>query len=201
MNVETNLSKQEQILQAATAEFHENGFADASMDRISTRAGVSKRTVYRYFESKEALFLRLVEQLQQRIVNELAIQHDPALDIRAQLAELGAAEGRILTCPNMMALTRMVVSELLRRPELAGETEASLDVKASTEALIRDAVQHGQLATDNPRRTAEEFIGLIKNRAFWPVIFGAPVVSADEMSEIVENAVTMIMSTYGTRSA
>ena len=44
--------KREQIYQAAVDEFLERGFREASMDQISARAGASKRTVYKHFESK-----------------------------------------------------------------------------------------------------------------------------------------------------
>ena len=47
--------KKKQIVQAAIAEFQEKGYAGASMDRISERAQVSKRTVYNHFESKDVL--------------------------------------------------------------------------------------------------------------------------------------------------
>ena len=45
--------KRSQILKAAELEFQEHGFQTTSMDRISARAGASKRTVYKHFESKE----------------------------------------------------------------------------------------------------------------------------------------------------
>ncbi len=48
--------KKKQIVEAAIAEFQEKGYAGASMDRISERAQVSKRTVYNHFESKDVLF-------------------------------------------------------------------------------------------------------------------------------------------------
>ena len=54
---ENSVDKRDSILQGAFDEFCENGFLAASMDRISKRAGASKRTVYRYFESKEVIDL------------------------------------------------------------------------------------------------------------------------------------------------
>ena len=60
---ENSVDKRDSILQGAFDEFCENGFLAASMDRISKRAGASKRTVYRYFESKEVLFQTLMLSL------------------------------------------------------------------------------------------------------------------------------------------
>ena len=45
--------KREAIIQAAIAEFRDNGFKVTSMDRIAARAEVSKRTVYNHFPSKD----------------------------------------------------------------------------------------------------------------------------------------------------
>ncbi len=44
------------ILETATAEFAERGYAGARVDRIAAEAGVSKNLIYHYFASKEALY-------------------------------------------------------------------------------------------------------------------------------------------------
>ena len=44
------------ILDAAWAVFAERGFARAKLDDVARRAGVSKGTLYLYFDSKERLF-------------------------------------------------------------------------------------------------------------------------------------------------
>jgi len=51
-----------EILEAALAVFAERGFAATRMDDIARRAGVTKGTIYLYFESKEAVFRSLVEE-------------------------------------------------------------------------------------------------------------------------------------------
>src|SRR5262249_23956569 len=48
------------ILAAARAVFAEKSFAAARLDDIAARAGVSKGTLYLYFDSKEALFEALL---------------------------------------------------------------------------------------------------------------------------------------------
>lgn len=52
----------EALLDAAAREFAERGYAGAGVDRIVAAAGLSKGTFYWHFESKEALFLALVEE-------------------------------------------------------------------------------------------------------------------------------------------
>jgi TetR/AcrR family transcriptional regulator, regulator of autoinduction and epiphytic fitness len=57
--------KAEAILTGGMQEFLAHGYAGTSMDRLATVAGVSKATVYSYFQDKEGLFTALIEQLVQ----------------------------------------------------------------------------------------------------------------------------------------
>ena len=60
--------KRAAILDAAVAEFRQSGYEVTSMDKIAASAGVSKRTVYNHFPSKEALFAQILEQMWERSV-------------------------------------------------------------------------------------------------------------------------------------
>lgn len=55
------LARQEEILEAARSVFAEKGFDGATVDEIAERADFSKGSIYGYFESKEDLFLSLIE--------------------------------------------------------------------------------------------------------------------------------------------
>ena len=61
---------QKDILDAALAEFAEHGLGGARMDRIAERAAVNKRLIYYYFESKESLFLAVLERVYEGIRSE-----------------------------------------------------------------------------------------------------------------------------------
>lgn len=49
------------ILEAATAEFADNGLGGARVDLIAKRAKANKRMLYHYYGNKEALFLAVME--------------------------------------------------------------------------------------------------------------------------------------------
>jgi AcrR family transcriptional regulator len=51
------------ILDAATAEFVEKGFAGASVNEIADRAKINKRMLYHYFGKKESLFLHVFDEV------------------------------------------------------------------------------------------------------------------------------------------
>ncbi|WP_170349142.1 MULTISPECIES: TetR/AcrR family transcriptional regulator [Ruegeria] len=191
-----NATKYAQIIEAAVAEFQDKGFAAASMDRISAQAEVSKRTLYKYFESKENLFRSIVIELSSRFAEVVEIRYKKGRDIREQLTELAWAEGRILMMPDVMAMSRMVISETLRSPALAAEATGKLDKTAAFIGMMRDAAEDGQLRIDDPEQAGREFIGLIKARAFWPLLFTGSVLSEAEMAETIENSVEMMISRY-----
>jgi AcrR family transcriptional regulator len=51
-----------EILEAALACFGEKGFAATRMDDVAARAGITKGTIYLYFDSKQAVFKALARQ-------------------------------------------------------------------------------------------------------------------------------------------
>jgi AcrR family transcriptional regulator len=54
--------RKEMILDAALDIFSQFGYERADVDQIAQRAGVGKGTIYRHFESKQSLFLALVDR-------------------------------------------------------------------------------------------------------------------------------------------
>lgn len=63
---------QRAILDAAAAEFGEKGFHESSIVSITARAGVALGSFYTYFESKEALFTALVQDMSFRVRDYVA---------------------------------------------------------------------------------------------------------------------------------
>ena len=55
--------KREAILAAASIEFAERDFHQVLMDDVSARAGVGKGTLYRYFPTKDELFIATGEDV------------------------------------------------------------------------------------------------------------------------------------------
>jgi AcrR family transcriptional regulator len=61
-------ARRQAILQTAATVFARSGYAATSMDDIAAAAGVTKLIVYRHFESKEALYRAVLEQVFERQV-------------------------------------------------------------------------------------------------------------------------------------
>jgi TetR/AcrR family transcriptional regulator, mexJK operon transcriptional repressor len=116
-------AKREQIRAAARRLFLEHGFAETSMDAVTAAAGVSKQTLYRYYESKSALFGDVLGQL---IAEHPPMAVEPAeTESPRNLADLQrllvVASRRYLARvmePEQLALLRVVIAEGSRFPDL-----------------------------------------------------------------------------------
>ena len=65
------ISKREQIITEALRLFYQNGFNATGVDRIITEAGVSKKTLYNHFRSKDELVLATLRKRDELFRNNL----------------------------------------------------------------------------------------------------------------------------------
>jgi AcrR family transcriptional regulator len=110
MRIKTEKKRQE-IIDAAFEVFSEIGFAQASMNDISIRAGASKATLYSYFESKEALF---TEVMCENAVDEVKAAFsllNPSVPIRKTLTAFGVHYLTAVLAPKMLAVRRLANHE------------------------------------------------------------------------------------------
>src|SRR4051794_3203693 len=69
---------QQAILAAALEEFAAHGFHDASLNRVIESAGISKGSMYYYFDGKEDLYAHVVRMELERMVAQVGPFHVPA---------------------------------------------------------------------------------------------------------------------------
>lgn len=77
-----------EILQIAFEEFAENGLLGANADAIAARAGITKRLIFYYFNSKEELFVAVLEMAYGRMRQAEESLHLEALDPEAAIRRL-----------------------------------------------------------------------------------------------------------------
>ncbi len=131
-----------ELLDAALALFVEKGFAATRVEEVAARAGVSKGTLFLYFESKEELLKAVVhENLAGRFAewNEEfeRFEGDSAAMLRTCLGQWWE---RIGATP-ASGITKLMISESRNFPELA--TYYQQEVMVPGQALIRRILQRG----------------------------------------------------------
>ena len=191
--------KREAVLAAALTEFGENGFKDTSMDRVAASAGVSKRTVYNHFPSKQALFDAIAEQLVARAQRGSELPYDRMSPLEAQLRKIARQVLMMLTSDSFIALARVTLVEVIRSPELGRRTyELFRQRQTGLADWLEEAARDGRLAIDDPVWAADQFFGLIKSFAFWPqIIGGQPAPGEVDRERIVDSTVAMFLAAHG----
>jgi TetR/AcrR family transcriptional regulator of autoinduction and epiphytic fitness len=190
--------KRAAILDAAVAEFRESGFDATSMDRIAASAGVSKRTVYNHFASKEELFAQILEQLWARGAEGVDLAYRGDRPLREQLLELVDQKMRLLHDANFTDLARVAIAAGVHSPERAREMLARLgDREEGLTAWVRAAAADGKLKTTDPVFASMQLQSLVKGFAFWPQIsMGQPPLTAARQKQVAEAAVDMFLAYY-----
>ncbi|KAE9644368.1 TetR/AcrR family transcriptional regulator [Pseudomonas sp. PB106] len=190
--------KREAIIQAAIAEFRANGFEITSMDKIAATAGVSKRTVYNHFPSKEELFAEILNQLWTRISAEPAVIYNREQPLREQLRQMLQAKVQMMADENFLTLARVAIAATIHSPERAqnmvermGEREEGLTV------WIRAAQADSRLKPVDPEFAAHQVQGLLKTFGFWPQMsMGRAALDTEMQNTVAESALEMFLAHY-----
>src|SRR5712675_3360256 len=112
-------AKRRQIIEGARRVFLAQGFDAASMGEIARVAGVSKGTLYVYFENKERLFDAIVSQECQAHAEGIFKFDLADHDVDAVLTRLGIAYVQFLCRPGGPSSTlRTVIAIAERMPEV-----------------------------------------------------------------------------------
>ncbi|MCY1143227.1 TetR/AcrR family transcriptional regulator [Actinoplanes sp. Pm04-4] len=80
-----------EIVEVATHEFADQGYAGARVDEIAAKTRTTKRMIYYYFGGKEGLYLAVLEQAYQHIralEQKLDVDHLEPVEALRKLAEL-----------------------------------------------------------------------------------------------------------------
>ncbi len=109
-----------EIRMAALECFGERGFAGTRLDDVAERAGVTKGTLYLYFQNKEDLFKAVVsEELVPNIVRIESLLSEKELPAPEALAQLMRFWVKTFTTTRLSILPKLVISEVGNFPELA----------------------------------------------------------------------------------
>jgi len=188
--------KRKDILEAAIREFRDQGFPAARVNRIADLAEVSKRTLYKHFESKELLFAEITEILLEEIAAAPKVRYRPDVPMREQLILAVRDYVGHLTGEQYMGLNRLVMSELLRDQELAQTFFARAAMQdGPISGLIGEAMQAGALREAEPDFAAGQLLSMVKHFVVWPqFLMGAK--SEVDPDAVIADCVDMFLAHY-----
>jgi len=214
--------RREAFLAAAGQVFQEAGFDQASMDEIAARVGSSKATLYRYFDSKETLFLELVLQLGNEQGGQMmALLHrsggvpsgnqqpveavdtqallDPSADVATVLTKFGQHVLKNFHTPQALGIVRMVIAASVN-PEIGRmfyEQGPARAVKYLEQYFVR-VIEAGRLRKADPHVAACHFYGLLESEVQQAGLFNVMTQLDDERIAVtVARAMDVFLRAYG----
>jgi AcrR family transcriptional regulator len=188
------------ILEVATAEFAAKGLAGARIDEIAALTRTSKRMIYYYFESKEGLYVHVLEAAYARIRRIESDLHLENLEPERALRTLVAfTYDYQLANPDFI---RLVMNENMHRGEyLARSTtirRLNVPAIAAVEEVYRRGVARGVFRPDvDPVDLHMSISALcffnVSNRHTFSLIFGRDLDSAAAIAARRESIVEMVV--------
>ena len=149
-------------IEAAALEFQANGYAGAGMEAVAQRAGISTKTLYRLVPTKADLFKSVVSDRAGRFILAIDEQVVGALDLESALERILIAYGRLTLDQEVIAMTRLVLGESDRFPEIA-ETFYEEAIRPTTEAMADwlERQRRRGLSLDDPLLAAGMLRGMM----------------------------------------
>jgi TetR/AcrR family transcriptional repressor of mexJK operon len=199
VNIALSPEKRAQILDGAAAVFAADGYEGASMARIAVVAGVSKGTLYNYFDNKAALFTAHVgekcNQYLARVFDSANHDGDPAEVLRG----IGKRMVQMMLSDVGLAIYRVVIAEAAKFPDLARGFFESGPARAIgfMADWLAEETRRDRLAVPDPAFAAEQFFNLCQTRlVLRRKLEMLPDPPERDIEAVVEAAITMFLGTY-----
>jgi AcrR family transcriptional regulator len=154
--------RREEILRAASTLFSQKGYHATSVADVIAAAGISRGTFYLYFDNKDSLFLDLMEQFIQRIMDVIEVVdpngENPQLEIYANVRRV------VDVVFDHQDLTVMVLREDFGlNPEVDEKLQRFYGfVREMVEGALDNGVRLGLIREVNRPIVATALIGAIK---------------------------------------
>ena len=189
-------ARKNEIIAAAATVFFEKGFSRTSMDDVIGIVGGSKRTLYKYFPSKDELFFAVAVRVSDRTVEELKVKHSG--DLRETLTRFGVTYLRTVVSPDGLALFRAVISEAPHLPKL-GESFLHHATNRISQLLVDYFEEQNQVETQekisDPLLAAQQFLALVRGPTHYVALLGGSPPSDEQIARAVRQAVATFL--YG----
>ena len=162
-----------QIIDAAFDVFSDQGLERARLEEIARRAGVSKGTIYLYFDSKEELFRAVVEA---KVISVIEAAEQDAE--RSASAESSAPEvlrrhmtkhWEYLRSSTYLCMYRLVQAELHHFPDLMryyGDEVIERSLRLTASVIARGAAR-GEFDATDPLAAARVIAAMLITHAMW----------------------------------
>jgi TetR/AcrR family transcriptional repressor of mexJK operon len=188
------------IVDAAFELFLELGFHATTLDKVAQRAKISKLSIYRHFENKEALFSAAIAAHCHQFAPQ-ALVEGAGGSAEDQLMAAGSSLLRTLLSPEVRSVEAMIMADKTDQKSLSKvHYEAGpAHVIAQIEALLRQLHAKAVLNVPDPLRSARLFAALFKGSDLLIIARFDEARAADdtEIESYCRSAVAMFIAAHG----
>jgi len=194
----SSLKKRQNYLAVATELFLEQGFDATGLDQLIERCGGSKLTLYNYFGDKKGLLKAVVNDVTEQLQQTLNFETQQSTSVRDQLLSFSLNYLRFLYSPNLLKLTRLVMTHSRENPELVTFflERGAFHSQATLRAYIEEQVEAGELNIDDTYAACEQLLGALKGNRHFEALFTDHRMSDQEMKEYAINTVDAFLRSY-----
>ena len=189
-------ARPQEILDAAYTVFTEKGFASARMEDIARAAGVTKGTVYLYFDSKETVFKGLiVGAFSERFDAMAALIADFNGSCADLLAEILRTLGEFVATSDRIGLPKIVIGEIGKFPELAKFYRHEVIGRGMKlwEAILRRGIERGEFRDVPIEHGIRLCIAPVLLAAIWRTTFAQFDDKPYDIEGLIETHVDMLL--------
>jgi AcrR family transcriptional regulator len=170
-----------ELLDAALDLFVEKGFSATRVDEVAARAGVSKGTLFLYFQSKEDLFKAVVRE---NIANKFPTWQEEFLTFEGTSADMLryalTSWWERIGKTRASGITKLVMSEAQNFPEIAAfyQEEVIQPGNAMIRRILERGVQSGEFREMNLEQAVHIIVAPMIFLMMWKHSMGACAASA-----------------------
>ena len=189
------------IVDAACELFVELGFQATTMDKVAQRAKISKLSIYRHFENKEALFSAAIAARCHQFA-PAALFDGVNGSAEEQLMAVGSSLLRTFLNPEVRGVEAMIMADKTNQKSLSKlQYEAGpAYVIAQIDSLLRQLHSKAVLNVSDPHRSARLFAALFKGSDLLNIVRFDETSAEDdnEIESYCRSAVAMFIAAHGT---
>ncbi len=197
---QNRIDRERRILEAALKVFAETGYSGTTMDAVAIEAGLSKPTLYQYFESKEVLFSAMMLGERDQMLE--FFQHPSGKGMVADLLGFAWDYADTVLRPDMLSLARLIIGEVQRFPEIGHAYQ-----EVGPDRLLRGIMDYlserraaGELEFDDPELAAQDLWGLILSAPRTQALYMPDrLPGRAEIARYVNNGLRVFLKAYSTR--
>jgi len=199
MTLELVNIKRQSIIEGATQMFLQYGFNASSMDKIAQAAPVSKATLYKYFDSKDALLAAVIEHL---CLNLFQVVDDAIAEtesIENILKKIASAFVELIFSEDALGLYRLIITECRDFPQLGQLVYDSAPKIVNTQLItyLDSLNQRNEVTLLDVNFAADAFISLLKGELHFQCLLGIRTIPTSEEKKVhIEQVVKLFIQGF-----